>query len=69
MKTFEGRGRLLTCTEVAQELGLKEPTIRVWIARRKLPSVKLGRSVRVPAEAVEDLIRASTIPAREDNRD
>jgi len=64
VRTSESRPRLLTCTEAAQELGLKEPTIRLWIARRKLPSVKLGRSVRVPAEAIDDLIRTSTIPAR-----
>ncbi len=63
MKTDEGQ-RLVTCAVAAEMLGLKEPTIRVWIARRKLPSVKLGRSVRVPAAAIAELIRLNTIPAR-----
>jgi excisionase family DNA binding protein len=68
MSRGEGQGRLLTCAAAAHELGLKEATIRAWIARRKLPSVKLGRAVRVPADAVEELIRANTIPAREGRR-
>jgi excisionase family DNA binding protein len=45
-------------------MGLKEATIRVWIARRKLAFVKLGRSVRVPSEAIEEMIVANTVPAR-----
>lgn len=57
------RPKLLTCAAAAEELGLKEATIRVWIARRKLASVKLGRAVRIPADAVDEMIRQNTIPA------
>ena len=67
MKTGEGQ-RLVTCAAAAQTLGLKEATVRVWVARRRIPSVKLGRAVRIPAEAVEELIRLNTIPARVENR-
>ena len=35
---------LLTCAEAAELLGVKEPTVRVWIARKKLGHTKLGRS-------------------------
>ncbi len=56
--------RLLTCAEAAAELGLKETTIRVWIAQRRLESVKLGRAVRIPRLAIERLIQESTLPAR-----
>ena len=63
-KTSEPRGRLLTCAQAAEAMGLKEATVRVWIARRKLSFVKLGRSVRVPAEAIEEMIVANTVPAR-----
>jgi excisionase family DNA binding protein len=62
-KNNERLGRLLTCAEAAEMLGLKEATVRVWIARRKLTYVKLSRSVRVPADAVEDLIMRGTMPA------
>lgn len=58
------KGRLLTCAAAAQELGLKEATIRAWITSRRLPCVKLGRAVRVPAEAIEEFIRKNTVPAR-----
>lgn len=63
-KTTEPRGRLLTCAQAGEALGLKEATIRVWIARRRLSFVKLGRAVRVPSEAIEEMIVANIVPAR-----
>ena len=57
-------GRLLTCAQAGEALSLKEATIRVWIARRKLAFVKLGRSVRVPQEAIDEMITDNTVPAR-----
>jgi excisionase family DNA binding protein len=57
---------LLSVDQVAQLLGLKTGTIRAWILRRKnLPFVRVGRAVRIPAEAVEEFIRRNTIPVRE----
>ncbi len=56
--------RLLTVAEVSQATGFKHQTIYLWIAQRRLPVVRLGRSVRVPAEALAELIEASTLPAR-----
>jgi excisionase family DNA binding protein len=56
---------LLTVPEVAQQLGIKEGTVRLWLSMRKLPRVQCGRSVRIPAEAVEEFIARNTIPARE----
>jgi excisionase family DNA binding protein len=56
---------LLRVQEVALRLGIKEGTVRLWLALRKLPRVQCGRSVRVPAEAVEEFIARNTIPARE----
>lgn len=48
---------LLTCREAAQELRLNEETVRVLIRRQELPAVKLGRSVRVPRDAIERIRR------------
>lgn len=59
---------LLTIREAARRLALRECTIRAWLARRKLPHVKCGRSVRVPAEAIERFIQENTIPAKEERR-
>jgi excisionase family DNA binding protein len=50
--------RLLTVREAAGRLGLKECTIRRKILERRIVYVKNGRSVRIPVEAVEDLIEA-----------
>ncbi len=55
---------MLTVAEVAKHLGLKEGTVRLWISRRKIAHVKLGRAVRVPQEEIERLIRENTVPAR-----
>lgn len=48
---------LLTCREAAQELRLNEETVRVLIRRQELPAVKLGRSLRVPRDAIERIRR------------
>jgi excisionase family DNA binding protein len=59
------QNNLLRVDEVAQRLGIKPGTVRLWLSMRKLPRVQCGRSVRVPAEAVEEFIARNTIPARE----
>jgi excisionase family DNA binding protein len=55
---------LWTVNRVAEETGMKPPTIRKKIAMREIEHVRIGRSVRVPEEAVRKLIAANTIPAR-----
>jgi excisionase family DNA binding protein len=57
--------QLLTVAQVADRLGLKEATIRRRILERRLPSVKLGRAVRIPIEVIDALIVASYRPAIE----
>lgn len=57
---------LLTVREASAVLGLSVPCLRTWIASRKLTFVRLGRAIRVPRTAVEALIEAGTVPARED---
>lgn len=64
-KTTAPRGPLLTCAEAGELMGLKEATVRVWVSRRKLPHVKLGRAVRLPSEAIAEMIAANTIPAKD----
>jgi excisionase family DNA binding protein len=60
---MEANMRLLTVSETAERLGMKPATIRLWLAKRKLPRVNCGRAVRIPAEAVEQFIEKNTIPA------
>ena len=51
----------------AERCGVMEKTIRKWLAQRRLPYVKFGKSqtspVRIPEEALDRLIRENTIPA------
>lgn len=57
--------QLLTVKQVSSALNMKEATIRLWIAQRKLPRVNCGRSVRVPAAAIAQFIERNTVPAKE----
>jgi len=58
--------RLLRVEEAAEYLNVKPSTIRAWLLRRKLTSVRVGqRAVRIPLEALERLVAENTIPARE----
>jgi len=56
---------LLTVREVAQRLGIREGTVRLWLAQRRLPKVKCGRAVRIPQEAVEHFVLRNTVPAKD----
>jgi len=49
--------RLLTVDEAAERLGIGRSHAYVYLLRGDLESIKLGRSRRVPAEAVDDFIR------------
>lgn len=45
-----GRLRLYNVKEASEALGIKENTLRVWIANRKIPYTKVGRAVRFSEE-------------------
>jgi excisionase family DNA binding protein len=53
--------RLLTVTQVATRLGLKERTIRRWVQMRRITYVKLGHAVRIPERSLHELVRRRTV--------
>ena len=57
--------RLLTVDEVAELTGWRQATIRQKVWRRKLPYVKLNRSVRFRESEIMKLIEGSAVPALE----
>jgi excisionase family DNA binding protein len=58
--------QLLTASEVAERLAIKESTIRAWLLARRLARVRVGRrAVRIPVSEVERIIAEGTILARE----
>ena len=54
METSE---RLLTVNEAEEMTGRKASTWRRDILKRRIPYVKLGRQVRIPIEAIRELIQ------------
>ena len=56
--------QLVTIEKAAEALGLKPPTLRAWMARRKIGFVRLGREVRIPESEISRLIEAGFTPAR-----
>ena len=51
---------MLTVKQVADRLGVRPATVRAWIFRREnLDFVKVGRSVRISEETVEEFINGN----------
>lgn len=55
---------MLTVKQASEQLGLRESTVRAWIAQRRIGVVRLGRAVRILPEEVARLISEGTMPAR-----
>jgi excisionase family DNA binding protein len=56
--------RLLTVKQAAEELGLSDRTVWAWVYAKKLGVVRLGRCVRIPQTAIEELIEVGSVPAK-----
>ena len=48
--------QLLTAKEAAEFLCVSENTVRMWIWQKRLPVVRLGRTVRLKREDLQQLI-------------
>jgi excisionase family DNA binding protein len=57
--------RPLTVREAANSLNLSEECIRVWIARRRIGFMRLGRAIRIPQSEIDRLLTQGMQPARE----
>jgi excisionase family DNA binding protein len=55
---------MLTVRQASERLGLRESTLRAWIAQRRIGIVRLGRAIRIPLEEIDRLIAQGTIPAK-----
>ena len=51
---------LLKATEAGKLLGLGRSKVFAMVAAGELPSVRIGRSVRIPREALERWVRGQT---------
>lgn len=57
-------GQLLTVGEAARLLGTTERYPRRLIQERRIRFVKLGRKVRIPRSAIEELIASGIVEAQ-----
>ena len=58
-----------TVSQAAAYLGVRDSTIRKWILLKRIPYLKLGRCVRISAEALARFACENTVPARENGRE
>jgi excisionase family DNA binding protein len=57
---------LRSLAQAAEELGVSINTLRAWVYRRRIPYIKIGRSVRVSEETIQRIIDRGSIPALEE---
>ena len=56
---------LLRCEEAAKRLGLGRSQVYLMAARRELPTVRIGRAIRIPAEALREWVRQKQVEAED----
>jgi excisionase family DNA binding protein len=59
----EAQPRVVGINEAARLLNLRPSTIRAYVARRKIASVRIGRRVLIPVEAINEIIIRGLTPA------
>ena len=67
MEKAKTRRRLLRIPAAAEYLGgtVTVATLRQWVWTRKIETVRIGRAVRIPVDALDELIERGTVPALE----
>lgn len=61
MSTEQPRVRFLTVAEVADAMRVSNMTVYRILRSGELPAVRVGRSYRVPEEALEDYLATHTV--------
>ena len=58
-------GGFVTVPELAKKLGVSAMTVYRMTERGDIPSIRVGRSIRIPLQAAEEVLRHGTPPPRE----
>jgi excisionase family DNA binding protein len=66
MVTEQREVQFLSIREAARVLSMSEVTVRRYVASRELGSTKIGRSRRIPMEAIRRLAEAGATEGRSD---
>lgn len=65
MSDQPGRTRYLTVLEVAQTMRVSKMTVYRLLHSGELPGVRVGRSFRVPQDALDHYLASSAIPVQD----
>jgi len=68
MSEQSGRVRFLTVLEVAEVMRVSKMTVYRLLHAGELPGVRVGRSFRVPQDALDAYLRSSATAVVEDER-
>ena len=60
---MDNKTKLLRIPEVAERLAIRESTVRKMVFEKRLPVVRIGRTVTIPEDAIEKIIRDGYCPA------
>ena len=52
-----GNKKFYTCAEVAEAIGMRESTVRLYVRQGSIPAVKIGRSYRISEDTVRDYVK------------
>ncbi|MGI8643197.1 MAG: helix-turn-helix domain-containing protein [Thermomicrobiales bacterium] len=52
---------LMWTNEAAQLLGVSQALVYIWVREGRIPYVKIGKSLRIPRELLEEQIRTKTV--------
>jgi excisionase family DNA binding protein len=66
MPALKETTRLRRLPQAADALGVTVACLRSWIYRRAISYTKIGRSVRISDETIQQIIDRGTVPAIED---
>ena len=54
--------RFLDMNDCAEYLGLSKAILYVWVCRRKIPYLKMGRLVKFDLRVIEEWLKEKTVP-------
>ena len=58
--------RFYTVKEIAEDLGVKEDTVRDWVRRRELAAYRVGRELRIKKEDYEKFLAKRRIESQDE---
>jgi len=68
MSTEPTKQRFLTVPEVAEQMRVSNMTVYRLVHAGELPAIRVGRSFRVPADALETFLASNRVDGRRDEQ-